>query len=361
CFCLCDTTGDFFPDEIAKLTEIFRKHLDAAGFKGELGFHGHNDFDSVIANSIAVAPYVDHIQGTFGEGERVGNANLAIVIPLLVDRLNYFVNVKHPEKTRQTVLDAYKILGLVFDEKTPIIGKYAATNKAGMHTDGHRKGAKYIVFDTAKWGNPEEKYHLSDQMGTGDVVEFLKEFGIEKTKDDAIVADMTSYIKDKCAQGYTNWTAAEKFLLFQHYFGKKYSDVIKSISFEGTTIVVEGKEEKSRVVWHGFIFGHHETVVNDITGSGIFAALFEGLKKELDLITANPLSKDIKCTKVADIRIVDYNVDLVDNLGYQSTVRVTVTYGNDNGELWTVVGCDKNKENADKIVIEKGFAYRLLK
>ncbi len=60
------------------------------------------------------------------------------------------------------------------------------------------------------------------------------------------------------------------------------------------------------------------------------------------------------------LRVIDYNVDLAANEGYNSTVRVTATFGS-NGDIWTVVGCDKNKENADKIAIEKGFAYWLMK
>ena len=80
CVVLCDTNGGMLPSDVAVAIETVKKSVLVP-----LGFHGHNDGELAVANSlIAVQSGVVQVQGTInGYGERCGNANLCSIIPAL--------------------------------------------------------------------------------------------------------------------------------------------------------------------------------------------------------------------------------------------------------------------------------------
>ena len=89
---LCDTNGGTLPNEIYK---IVSKAIKVVPGK-YLGIHAHNDTDNAVANSLsAIEAGVRHVQGTInGLGERCGNTNLISLIPTLVLKTDYDLNIK---------------------------------------------------------------------------------------------------------------------------------------------------------------------------------------------------------------------------------------------------------------------------
>jgi len=75
---LCDTNGGTMPWEVATVMRDVQRHIAT-----RLGIHAHNDCDMGVANSLAgVRCGAVAGAGTMnGYGERVGNANLASIIP----------------------------------------------------------------------------------------------------------------------------------------------------------------------------------------------------------------------------------------------------------------------------------------
>jgi len=77
---LVDTAGHFMPDEVRELAELIRSE-----FRIAVGFHGHNNLNLAVANSLAAvdggATFVD---GSLkGMGRAAGNASIEMLVSLL--------------------------------------------------------------------------------------------------------------------------------------------------------------------------------------------------------------------------------------------------------------------------------------
>ena len=92
---LCDTNGGTLPNEVGEITEAVVKEL---GSQVIVGFHGHNDTNCAVANSLAaVCAGARHVQGTInGIGERCGNADMTSIIPG-TDAQTRFHNIATPQ------------------------------------------------------------------------------------------------------------------------------------------------------------------------------------------------------------------------------------------------------------------------
>jgi len=98
---LCDTNGGTLPNEIQEIIQEVVKIIPGK----YLGIHAHNDTENAVANSLAaVNAGVRQVQGTLnGLGERCGNANLISLIPTLLFKTKFQINV-----TKEKVKLLYK-------------------------------------------------------------------------------------------------------------------------------------------------------------------------------------------------------------------------------------------------------------
>ena len=83
-----DTNGSLFPNEIIKIyNNVKKKNM-------KMGFHGHNHYGMVVANSISmIKAKVDYIDVTScGYGKGSGNLNLEIIPFILSKEFDYKVN-----------------------------------------------------------------------------------------------------------------------------------------------------------------------------------------------------------------------------------------------------------------------------
>ena len=89
---LCDTNGGTLPDEIYNIVKEVTMIIPGKN----LGIHAHNDTENAVANTLAaINAGVRHVQGTLnGLGERCGNANLISLIPTLIFKTNFDINIK---------------------------------------------------------------------------------------------------------------------------------------------------------------------------------------------------------------------------------------------------------------------------
>ncbi len=135
---LCDTNGGMLPDVIGVVVNAVRTRLPDA----PLGIHCHDDMGMAAACSAeAVISGAVMVQGTIsGIGERCGNCDLSTIIPVLQLKLG-FSCIPGDSLSKLTRLSR-KIIeeaNLSFDERSPFVGGYAFTHKAGMHIDAVRK------------------------------------------------------------------------------------------------------------------------------------------------------------------------------------------------------------------------------
>ncbi|KKT82129.1 MAG: 4-hydroxy-2-oxovalerate aldolase mhpE [Candidatus Azambacteria bacterium GW2011_GWA1_44_9] len=79
---LVDSTGGMLPNEVTRKIELLKTNSNIL-----VGFHGHQNYDLAVANSLsAVKAGADFVDGTLlGLGRDLGNAQLEILINVLED------------------------------------------------------------------------------------------------------------------------------------------------------------------------------------------------------------------------------------------------------------------------------------
>ena len=131
-FGVSDTVGVATPQQVSQLVQTLRQCFDR-----DIEFHAHNDTGCAIANSYAAFEAgATHIDTTvLGIGERNGITPLAGLIARLytldAEGLRNKYNLKNLLRLHQTV--AAKV-GIEIPFNHYIVGEYAFTHKAGVHT-----------------------------------------------------------------------------------------------------------------------------------------------------------------------------------------------------------------------------------
>ena len=177
CVVLCDTNGGSLPWEIASIVKTISEQVEAP-----LGIHTHDDGGCGVANTLAAVDVgVVHVQGTInGYGERVGNANLCVIIPDL--QLKMGKECVDPEKLSDvTELSRYvaELANLPHDEHLPFVGASAFAHKGGIHVAAVRKNEdSYQHIDPALVGN-QKRTVISELSGRGNVFEKAVEYGFD--------------------------------------------------------------------------------------------------------------------------------------------------------------------------------------
>lgn len=199
---LCDTNGGMLPGQIREAVELMRGLFPKANF----GFHGHNDSDTAVANSLAaVESGALQMQGTInGIGERCGNTNLCSLIPTLALKCGYRMRHITAERLSQLYALSYQVAEVVrvpVSSNQPYVGENAFTHKAGVHIASVLKHPGcYEHVDPQRVG---QRRHLviSEQSGHAAISHKLAELGYEECKED-VLRQLVDEIKQRSSQGY---------------------------------------------------------------------------------------------------------------------------------------------------------------
>ena len=344
---LCDTNGGTLVDEVEKILKEVNEFLKKERLNVKLGAHFHNDSGVAVANSLLAADYgVSMVQGTInGFGERAGNADLCQIIPNLVLKKKIKLGVKLNKIYGLSQL-VYTLSNVKPNKSLPFVGKHAFMHKGGIHVDAIIKGASYEHINPELVGNKRDIV-LSDLSGKANVLEVLKKFNVNASKDDPRVQKMLKKIEDMEKKGYEIGSLpAEHFLLKEEFFGNKG----KVFEIETWKIVSEQKNgEFSECVLTGKVDGKETRVVAPVRG-GPVDAVYKAIKK---MITSS-------YPKAEGVSLVNYKVMIAEDLGAESSVRVYIEF-KDNGNEWGTVGVSTNILEASLEAIEKGVRYFLLK
>ncbi len=139
--CLCDTAGSATPAAVRNLVSWARKLIDDTGADVRIDWHGHNDRDLALANSLAAAEAgADRLHGTvLGVGERVGNTALdALMVNLrLLGEID--ADLTALPDLAKTVSDA---LGWTIPANHPVLGADAFRTATGVHASALVKARK---------------------------------------------------------------------------------------------------------------------------------------------------------------------------------------------------------------------------
>ncbi|HXA51568.1 MAG TPA: citramalate synthase [Candidatus Acidoferrum sp.] len=325
--CLCDTNGGTPTHRLAEIVAEVRKRFD-----GVIGIHTHNDSDVAVANTLAaVEAGVTHVQGCMnGYGERCGNANLASVISNLELKLGH--TTIGPEKlTSLTSVCRFvsELANLPLRNDQPFVGKSAFAHKGGVHVAAVLKdSATYEHIKPELVGN-RQRVLVSDLSGRGNIMYKLKQHGLADRLDEEARRELLERIKQMEYEGYELEAAEGTFELLVRealHPGTHFFDVE---SYEVSTRAAgNGPSHSTATVTVRVADGAHSATEN---GHGPFHALHICLRKCLSKVYP----------QITDVRLTDYKVRVLDNLGTAAKVRVLIEWS-DHKRSWTTVGVSDN-------------------
>jgi 2-isopropylmalate synthase len=349
---LCDTNGGTLPHEVEAIVGDVAKHIPG----GKLGIHCHNDTENAVANSLAaVRAGARQIQGTLnGLGERCGNANLVSLLPTLMLKLGFETgvareNLKHLTHVSR-VLD--ERLNRAPNRHAPYVGEAAFAHKGGLHVSAIAKDPRsYEHIDPETVGNRRHVV-VSDQAGRSNLVQRLKEFGIEANPGGDKLGALLDLVKQREHDGYAYDGAEASFELLAQRMLDSVPEFFRLQSFrvlderrwnaKGELITLSEATIKVEVAGEPFM-----TVAE---GNGPVNALDAALRKAL--LPRYP--------RLGDVRLTDYKVRiLTPQDGTRAVTRVMIETSGPEGESWSTVGVSANVIDASYNALHDSLTWFL--
>lgn len=200
--CLCDTAGAATPRGVTRLVSWTRSLIDDTGADVRIDWHGHNDRDLALANSLAaVEAGADRVHGTsLGIGERVGNTALDVLLVNLQLLGEIDVDLRGLPRLARKVSEA---LCLPIPANHPVLGEDAFRTATGVHAAALAKAKRtgdVAVTDYVYSGVPaalvgrEQVVEVGPMSGLSNVRWWLDAHGIEA--DDACSRRILARAKD---------------------------------------------------------------------------------------------------------------------------------------------------------------------
>ena len=338
---LCDTNGGTLPKDI----KIAVKDVKTLFPKMKIGIHTHNDIGCADISSIAaIEAGATHIQGTFlGFGERCGNANLSNIIPTLVFKLGFKLDVKM-ETLTSTAREIANISNINLNPHMPYVGNSAFTHKAGTHTDGILKMPHSFEHITPSAVGNTSHILLSEISGKAAMAKKLSSIlpNIEKT--DARVEKILKVIKEMELNGYQFEGADASLLLLAEKELKIFEPSFKLINYSITS-------NENKNIATVTIEVNNKQYTNTSEGNGPVHALDKALRSTLFGVYP----------QINDFKLEDYKVRVIDsNMATGALVRVVIT-SKDSTNIWKTVGVSTDVIKASWFALSDSFEFKLQK
>jgi len=344
---LCETNGGAMPWVVEDVVRAVQSRL--AGRKIALGFHGHNDSDCAVANSVtAVRAGIRHVQGTInGYGERCGNANLISIIANLELKLGLRC-IPEGGLRQLTELSHYvaEMANLAPDDYAAFVGHNAFAHKGGIHVAAIRRNPdSYQHIDPSLVGN-RMRVVVSELSGRGNVLSKADELGIDVGTGES-ANEVLQEIKANEARGFSYEAAEASIALMLKRRSPEYRAPFELIDY---MVTVEHRDGRGTFAEATVKVRIGETIEHTAAeGDGPVSALDRALRKALRN-TYPELSR---------IKLVDYKVRILDtDRATSATTRVLVT-STDGEQHWSTVGASTNIIEASWRALTDALEYGL--
>ena len=179
-FMLPDTLGVMNPLQVIEYFRKMKKRYPKVHFD----FHGHNDYDLAVSNSLAaVLSGAKGLHVTVnGLGERCGNAPLASVQAILKDQFHAKTNIVESQLNDiSRMVESFS--GIAVAPNQPIVGENVFTQVAGVHADGDSKDKLYYNELMPERFGRKREYALGKNSGRANIAKNLQELGLELTPE----------------------------------------------------------------------------------------------------------------------------------------------------------------------------------
>lgn len=343
---LCDTNGGTLTEPLTEAVRHVVREIPCV-----VGIHTHNDCELAVANSIAaVRAGARHVQGTInGLGERVGNANLCSVIPILEYKMGY--RCLPPGKLAlltETSRYVAEVANVAHDPKLPFVGAHAFTHKAGLHVNAIAKEPRaYEHMPPEAVGNTRHVL-VSELSGRSNIVLKAQTFGIDLSDKPEIVRQIVEQIKELEFLGFWFEDADASLELLIRRALPGYTPPFTVLDY---TVLTEYREGRGMLAEAMVKLQIHDQVFHTAAeGNGPVNALDAATRKALQAFYPH----------IADVRLEDYKVRVLDDHhGTGAKVRVWIRSG-DNFRSWSTVGCSTNIIEASWMALADSLTYPLV-
>jgi isopropylmalate/homocitrate/citramalate synthase len=221
---LCDTMGwavpypgAALPRSVAKLVHVLIRECGVP--KGQLEWHGHNDFHKTLINASTAWLYgCAGANGTLlGIGERTGNTpieGLCVEYAMLMGSPNGMdlrVITEIAQYYRHELKEDIPI-------RSPLVGEEFNTTAAGIHVDGMMKDPElYNIFDTEALLNRPVGMKINDKSGVAGVAFWVNQYlGLQGErqvdKKHPAVMKIAAWVEEQYRQGRTTAIASEEMI-----------------------------------------------------------------------------------------------------------------------------------------------------
>jgi len=315
---LCDTNGGTLPHDVAAaVAEV------CATFPA-VGIHCHNDAECGVANSLAaVREGARMVQGTMnGYGERCGNANLVSILPNLALKLG-FEGLPDLQGLTEASHLLDELLNFAPDRNRPYVGANAFAHKGGMHSAGvSADPSTFEHVDPAAVGNRREIL-ISELAGRAAVQ-------ARADVDAETASRVVDRVKELEHRGF-HFEAADGSLdlLIRRETGE-HEPLFRLESWR----VIAEKREDGKVQTEATIkvWADGRRYVRTAEGNGPVHALDRALRSALSELHPH----------LADIRLVNYKVRILDEWKAAGATTRVLLDASDGTDTWGAIGVHEN-------------------
>ncbi len=341
---LCDTNGGTMPERVAAVVAAVRQELGV-----DLGIHCHNDCDLAVANTLAaVRAGAGQVQGTMnGIGERCGNVDLVSVVANLT--LKYGFDALHPgslARLTEASRYVYELANMNFRPGQPFVGASAFAHKGGMHTHAVAKNpSSYEHIDPAAVGN-ERRILVGELSGKSTILAKTTKYALRT--DPGLMARILAAVQDNEYAGYEYEAAEASFDLLVKRAAGLYTPWFDRVAYR-VNIEHTAAGPVTEAAVKLTVGGVGEHTVSE--GDGPVNALDGAVRKAL--VPHFP--------RLAELRLVDYKVRVVNSkAGTAARVRVVIE-SRDGDAVWGTVGVSENVVEASWLALADSIEYKLFK
>ena len=299
------TTADFVNEITSKYSKI---HFD---------FHGHNDYDLGVSNTLeAVKNGIRGIHLTVnGIGERAGNVALESTVAAINDFIpNIRVNINEDSLYKVSQLVS-TFTGHRIPPNKPIVGSNVFTQTAGIHADGDNKNNLYFNDLLPERFGRKRSYALGKMSGKANVLKNLEELGVTLNEEDL------KKVTKKIIQ-----------------LGDKKQKITTSDLPYIISDVLNSEDKKNDIKIHSYVLTHSkglkpsttisvdfygEIIEENSSGDGQFDAFF------------NALNKIFKKKKMNLPKLIDYFVHIPPGSSSDAFCETIITWKNTSFEFTT--------------------------
>lgn len=344
---LCDTNGGSFPQEVYAITRTVVERFPSV----VVGIHAHNDAGMAVANSVmAVEAGAAHVQGTYlGFGERSGNANLSTILPNLQIKRDYVcIPPENMVRLTRTARSIAEIANVRLAKGEPYVGASAFAHKAGMHADGVLKNSATFEHIAPETVGNERRFLMSEISGRTAILEKIRRYCPRVTRESPELGQIAERLKQMELEGYQYEGADGSFELLVRQVTGSIPKFFELVYYRITGENPHADGQSAMAVLKVKVGEQYQIAAGE--GNGPVNALDIALRTALAGFYPT----------LADVRLVDYKVRVMDSRqATAAKTRVLITSA-DGEKEWTTVGVSNDVIEASWVALSDSIAYKLI-